>query len=464
MLGGGLAGIAAAMRLVDAGVPVTLVETRKRLGGRATSFVDPATGEVLDNCQHVLMRCCTNLLDLYERLGVADCIDWCRRLYFIDPAGRVDVLERGGLPAPLHLLRRILNFASLTARQKFELARGMWHVLRADRNGRSGLHGLTFTDWLRAAGQSEALIDRFWSAVVVSALNETPDRCAADYALQVFQDGFLAHSQAWEVGLPRVPLMRLYDPAVEAIERAGGHIMLSTSIEGLAFDKGRVTGVRLAGGRTLNADAVISTLPFDRLSRICGSEMCAVDERLGGLDRIEVNPILGVHLWFDRPVTHLPLAALLDSPLHWLFVKADTDRGQHVHGVISAARDLVSQPSEAITAMVMCEIRRRFPTAQHATLLHSLVVKEKRATFAIRPGVDAHRPGPHGRIDNLYLAGDWCNSGWPATMEGATRSGYLAAAACIEDRAARHGRRPAGVRGLVPDLPASPLFRLLAPR
>ncbi|MCC6579349.1 MAG: FAD-dependent oxidoreductase [Phycisphaeraceae bacterium] len=459
VLGGGLSGIAAAVQLADAGVRVTLVETRKRLGGRATSFVDPVTGQVLDNCQHVLLRCCTCLLNLYRRLGVEEQIQWHRRLYFALGDGGYDVMEADDLPAPAHMTMSLLGMKLLTVREKIAIAKGMWAMLRIGASGRSRWHDRSFAQWLSEHNQPEGAVRKFWAPVAVGALNELPHRMAADYALQVFQEAFCSHEQAYEMGLAKIPLVRLYDAATRVIADAGGTVMLGTSAEQLLFDGRRVAGLRLGDGRVLEADHFVSALPFDRLNKVCDDAMRLRDPRLSQLDRIEVSPIIGIHIWYDaakQPVMDLPHLILTDSPLHWIFNKG-VDRGtgrQHLHGVISAAHDEAKLTAEELLALTASEIGKALPLARGLTPVHGQVVKEKRATFSLVPGIDAMRPvaaSPEQGIANLALAGDWCRSGWPATMEGAVRSGYLAAAAAMGEPAALP----------VSDLTPAPLYRLL---
>ena len=543
ILGGGLAGIAAALRLAERGVPVTLVETRKRLGGRATSFDDPQTGQTLDNCQHVLMGCCTNLIDLYRRLGVERDIEWHRRLYFCD-VGRseksgvrseekdqssqnigagltesksvrnpqseirnpkcgspsIDLLESDDLPAPLHMTRSLMAFTSLTLMEKLAISRAMLAIMRLGASGRAALHGISFAQWLADQSQPRGAIEKYWDPVVISALNELPGRCAADYAIHVFQDGFLCNADAYVMGLSRVPLVRLYDAAEKAIASAGGRVLFSASAERLEFesDIGRVAALQLADGGRIEADAFVSALPHDRLAKVITPAMAESDARLRRLTEFDTSPIIGIHLWFDaamdrngdrESVMTLPHLTLMRSPLQWIFNKGvefvdrppESDRGsqkagarsqeneygtigaggkpkpaaQHLHGVISAAHDLVDLPAERIIDIVVAEVRRALPGARAASLLHARVVKEKRATFSPRPGIDALRPAARGAITNLYLAGDFCRTGWPATMEGAVRSGYLAAAALLND----HTGEPAP--SLVPDLEPERLYRLI---
>lgn len=462
VLGGGLAGIAAAVRLAEAGRAVTLVETRKRLGGRATSFVDRQTGGHLDNCQHVLLGCCTNLVDLYRRLGVEDRIAWHDELHFVDKQGHHDVLRAGDAPAPVHLSAAMLRFGTLSWRAKLAIGRAMLAIMRAGADGRARAAGRSFADWLAEQRQPREAIDRFWAVIVISACNQTPERLSAAYALQVFQEGFLAHRRAFVMGVSTVPLVELYDRAATVIEQRGGRVLLGASVERLDFDGERVTGVQLSRGDRLEADLVISALPFDRLAKVAPEELIHADPRLAQLASIEVSPIIGIHLWYDRPVTDLPHLIFVDSPLQWVFRKDDSAFGAseprvgeapaatYLHGVISAADDWVGRSADEILDMAHRELAAYAPAAAEARLLRGQVVKEKRATFSAVPGVDALRPETTGPVANLLLAGDWVNTGWPATMEGATRSGYAAAGEVL------------GRSLLVPDLTPSELYRMLA--
>lgn len=452
VLGGGLAGISAAVRLAEADIPVTLVETSRRLGGRATSHDDPATGQTLDNCQHVLLGCCTSLIDLYRRLGVDHLIRWDRDLHFFDKQGHHDVLRRSPLPAPFHLSPALLRFRSLTWGDKTAISRAMLAILRLGPAGRSAVENISFLDWLRDHRQPPSAIDRFWAVIITSALNATPAQASAAAAIQVFQDGFLADRDAYTMGTATVPLRRLYDPAVPLIESRGGSVRFGDSVRHIHSDGSRITAVELDSGEQLTADAYISALPFDRLAKVADDALRQSDDRLAGLDRFAHSPILGIHLWFDRPVTHHPHMIFVDSPLHWIFNKSaesdpsstaedsdDPSRApQYLHGVISAADEYVSWSSQRIIDMAVEELARYAPAAADAELIRGRAIKEKRATFTIEPGIETHRPAPTGPTPNLFLCGDWTDTGWPATMEGAARSGDAAANAARQRRSHQH--------------------------
>jgi len=418
IVGGGIAGIAAALRLAEQNVRVTLLETRRKLGGRATSFVDVRTGQMLDNCQHVTLGCCVNYLDFLGRLGALDLLEWHDEQYWIERGGRTSIIRPGWLPAPLHFTGAMLGASFLSLGDIAQLARIGGAMLRTDRTRHTGE---TFGAYLRGHGQSERLIRRFWSPVVVSACNLDVDKVAASSALHVFQDGFFAHAKAASIGLSRVPLVQLYDRAESAIAAAGGTIRLSCGVDRIG-----PASVVTSAGETLRAGAVICALPVERAREVI--DPASRDDRHVLMERFEFSPILGVHLAFDRPVISTPHAVLVDAPTQWLFRKDAA--GHHVHAVISAADEWMGLSETEIASRVCADIKAYLPGSAPATLLSARPVKEKRATFAPTPLVEQSRPSAIGN-SGLILAGDYTATGWPATMEGAARSGYSAAAAVL---------------------------------
>ena len=425
VIGGGLSGMAAAAALHAAGVAVTLLESRRVLGGRAGSFTDPATGEELDNCQHVLLGCCTNLLDLYDRLGVRHLIRFEPTIRFVGHGGKRYGLKRTrGVPAPSHLSVSFAAFGVLTIKEKAAYARAMLAMLRMGKAGRRRLADVPFGQWLADHGQPESLVRKMYDPVLVGALNEDCRACSAEYAIQVFQDAMLAHAKGYVVGVPTVPLSRLYDthPCPD--------VRLGVRVDGLEYSGPAVTGVRLAGGEVLPADVVVLATNHHAVRRWVPDDLTATDARFAGLDQLSSVPILGVHLLFDRPVLPESHVALLDGPLQWLFRK-DAD-GRAIAGVISAARDWERKPKAESLAAFAAQVNAALGT--DAKLVRGTIVVERRATFAPLPGVDRLRPEqapPPGGIANLFLAGDYTRTGWPATMEGAVRGGYKAADAVL---------------------------------
>jgi len=426
VIGGGLAGLSAAAALGSAGFRVQVFEARPFLGGRATSFpLAPAddASELIDNCQHVLLRCCVNLLDFYGRLGVRDCIRFYREFYFIEPGGRVSTLRRGALPAPLHFTESFLRMRFLSAADKLAIARGLL-ALRRERTRRDDLDRITMLDWLREKRQTPRAIERFWRQVLVSAINEDVDRMAARHGFQVFWLGFLARADGYEMGVPAIPLGELYRAE---LWQGIGDVSLRLRAPVECMDAGGIT----AGGARHAANYYVCALPFERLGAL---GLAAPD--------FEHSPITGIHLWFDRPVTDLPHATLLDRTVQWMFNKKD---GRYLQLVVSASRELSAKGRQEIVALALAELAEFLPRVREARLEKAHVIKELRATYSAAPGTDALRPPAETSRPDLFLAGDWTRSGWPATMESAVRSGYIAAEAVT-----RAAGRPA--RFLLPDI------------
>ncbi len=446
VVGGGIAGIAAALRLAEAGVAVTLLETRKKLGGRATSFTDVRTGAVIDNCQHVTMGCCVNYLDLLRRLGVGHKVRWLEESYWVEAGDRRSALRPGLLPPPGHFAGAFLGAKFLTPGEKFAVARAMASIVRTRRDE---WRAVTFGQWLRMYRQPERVVRRFWEPVVISACNLPCERVAASVALHVFQEGFLATREGPRVGVASVPLIELYDPAEAAIVRAGGRLRLGASVERVG-----PRSVTLTGGESISAGAVICAVPPERASRLADDPTRVSDPRFDAMARATHSPILGVHMVFDRPVLGLHSAVLVERATQWVFRK--DQEGRSLHAVISSAEDWMPLDEDEITRRVLDDLHACFPDSSRAVLLSSRPVKEKRATYAATPEIERLRPttlGPLGR-DGVILAGDFVQSGWPATMEGAARTGYMAAAAAL-------GERPES--GVLPSLPLGFIARTLAP-
>jgi squalene-associated FAD-dependent desaturase len=421
VIGGGLAGLASAAALAGAGHTVRVLESRRFLGGRATSYEIGAgeDAETIDNCQHILLRCCVNLLDFYRRLGVENQIRFYPDFIFIEPGGRRSVLRSGLLPAPAHFTESFLSLKFLNLAEKIAVMRGVLAIQRQYKR-RTDLDRITMLDWLKEQRQPPRAIERFWRQVLVSAINEELDRMAALHGFQVFRLGFLGLKNSYEMGVPAVPLGQLY--RTEAWRKVGlASIQTSSSVERIVLEGEAVRGITTAQGE-LRADYYVCALPFERVG--------AVAPELGlDLAGFEHSPITGIHLWFDRPVTDLPHATLLDRTIQWMFNKGE---GRAVQLVVSASRGLVEMPRAEVIALALRELAEFFPEVRLAKLEKAHVVKELRATFSARPGLESLRPGSRTNVRNLFLAGDWTRSGWPATMEGAVRSGYLAAEAVTE--------------------------------
>jgi zeta-carotene desaturase len=465
VIGGGLAGLAAGVALADAGCRVRLFEQRPYLGGRATSYALP-NGEHVDNCQHVTLGCCTNLEDFYKRVGAADKIKFFDRLVFLDPQGMTGIMQADFLPAPVHMTGSFLFFAPLSYLDKLSIARALAAMLFAGGRPKDAYAAepISMFEWLRRRKQTPAAIERFWRVVLVSALNEELDRTDARFGIDVFWKAFLANRTGYRMGVPSVPLSELYDGCRVAIEKKGGEIILRSPVRGLRFESGTLRAAIFDGGREETAESFILALPQDRTAELLPKEIRFANPALNHLEKFRVSPITGVHFWFDREVTHEPFITLLDTQTQWIFNKtalygpgetAADSKGQYLQLVTSASYDLLRKSREEIIDLCLKEVRQALPAAREAQLVKATVIKEAAATFSPEPGVDQWRPVQDTKTPSLFLAGDWTQTGWPATMEGAVRSGYLAAEAVL-----RSSNIPQ--KFLQPDLPATGLSRLFA--
>jgi len=454
--GGGLAGLSAACALADSGFHVTLFERRPYLGGRASSYEHPGTGEVVDNCQHVLFRICTNLVEFYRRIGVEDKIRWFDEMTFIEPGGRTSVMRASPLPAPLHTAPSFLGFPFLSAKDKLVISRAIAALALTKQRDT----GQSFLEWCNQHSQTSNAIERFWKPILVSALSEDLDLISISAAAQVVRESMKSPS-ARHMGVPSIPLTDLYNRAGDYIRARGGEIRFRTSLETFSPDSSQVR-IRVGEGEQA-FDYLVLALPFESLDRVLPQSPEAVPLR-EQLSHFESSPITGVHLWFDRQITDLDHAVLLDRTIQWMFHKsrllatrggADPESsGSYIELVVSASKSLIDKSRSEIVDLALKEVREFFPAARTANLVKSTVIKEVRATYSPRPGIDAFRPQPSTAWPRVFLAGDWTATGWPATMEGAVRSGYLAAEALT---------RAAGTKDkmfLSPDLPASGLMRL----
>ncbi len=469
VVGGGLAGLAAGSALADSGYLVELFERRPFLGGRASSYELPGTGEVVDNCQHVLLGCCTNLVDFYCRLGVERQIRWYDEITFILPGGKSSTLKPGGLPAPFHAAASFLKSSVLGLKDKLAIARAMLALTPSlpDDDGEN------FQAWLERHHQTKQAIDRFWAPVLVSALNEELDRVSVRYAAFVFRESFLKSPEAGWMGVPAVPLSELYGTAAGYIEERGGKVHLRAAVDSIQAES---DAVRLCvGGEELRADYAVLATPFNGIDKML-PQVADMDELRSCAGRFESSPITGIHLWFDREITPLEHAVLLERTIQWMFHKSkilhpnrskigtcrgpeilaarkdSVQKGSYLELVVSSSKTLVDKPRQEIIDLAVRELAEFFPSAREARLTKATVVKELHATFSPAPGSDAFRPSHVSPWPQLFLAGDWTATGWPATMEGAVRSGYGAAEAL------------SGYKFLVPDLPPKGMMRLFADR
>ncbi|HEY3704189.1 MAG TPA: hydroxysqualene dehydroxylase HpnE [Terracidiphilus sp.] len=431
IVGGGVAGMSAACALADAGYSVTLIERRGYLGGRASSYLHPGVNEVIDNCQHALIGAYTNLLGFYRRIGVADKIHWTTNYTMIEPGGRRSALGATSLPAPLHGLPKLLTCGAFSLADKVSLTRAFTAILLG--SGTDPRESLGA--WLRRQRQSRGAMERFWRLVIASALNSDIDQIGVNYASMVIRGLFMDSAEAGALGMSTVPLSDLYAPVPEFLGARGGRLLLNASVDTLEWNEGSRRWMLTVRGEDapLVTDFVVLALPFEAFAKLLprlpaneGSELLTQQ-----LSRHVHWPISSVHLWFDREVTDLEHAVLLDRELHWMYnqSKLQNRPGNYIELVQSASRVFAALPRERAIEQALAEVGEFFPEARSARVVKAALIKEVRATFGVPPGIDAARPSAKSPWPNLFMAGDWIQTGWPSTMESAARSGHLAAEA-----------------------------------
>jgi squalene-associated FAD-dependent desaturase len=435
VVGAGVAGMSAACALAEAGMRVQLVERRGYLGGRASSYLHPGVNEVIDNCQHVLFGCCTNLTGFYRRIGVADRIHWTSEMTMIEPGGRRSQLGPSKLagielPAPLHGLPKLLSAHAFSLADKLALARAFSALMRpVPAYSRESLEA-----WLRRHGQTRGALERFWRLVIASALNADLDSIALPYAAKVIRELFMNSAFAGSMGMSTVPLSELYTDVAPFVEARGGSVHLNTFLESAARDEDASQWRLRTRAGELTSDFLVIALPFEATEQLL-PQLPAVEGRQELARKIEQHehwPICSVHLWFDREITELEHAILLDRDIHWMYNQSrlQPGRGGHyIELVVSATRAFAALSREEAIRQALAELAEFFPAVASAKLEKVALVKEVRATFGVPPGIDEWRPHAVSPWTNCFLAGDWTATGWPSTMESAARSGHLAAEA-----------------------------------
>lgn len=434
IIGGGLAGMAAADALADSPAHVTVLESRRRTGGRAGSFLEPNQQREIDYCQHVAMGCCTNFLHLMEKHGLSDQFERINALTFLSLEGdECRFAASRWLPAPLHFAPALSRLRFLSRRQRGEVRRAIWRLMRTPAEQLDS--ATTFDAWLRTQGQSRETIQKFWNVMVASALGEDVRRVAYAPARKVFIDGFLAARRAADVLIPRQALSQLFGELLpRSLQAAGLELRTSTAASDILMQPDRVTGVQTGDGQMIPADCVIVAVPWYATEGLLPQSF----------SHFPASPIAGVHLWFDRAITERKHVVLIGGLSQWLFrpfsatgeglaARSDgeaqrEERQEHYYQVVvSASHELQQQGQDASVAIIRRELESLFPAARHAELLRWRVVTDPRAVFAVSPETELQRPDQLTDHPAIFRAGDYTRTGWPATMEGAVISGYRAA-------------------------------------
>jgi squalene-associated FAD-dependent desaturase len=456
VVGAGVAGLAAATSLARAGKFVTVLERKPYVGGRAYSYEHPALQEVVDS-QHVLLGCCTNLIELCVQAGTADKIRWYDEQTFLEPNGRASKIATSGLPAPFHFAPSFLSMSMLGWKDKLGLARGLMEFFR----GYPATDGEHVEQWLKRTKQTELAIRHFWRPIVMATLNDRPEQCSTRYAGKVFHELFVKSSVGGRLGIPTVPLSEFYAAAARLIESCGSTVRLRASVEGVVQEPDGRWRVDTADA-SYTAESVILALPFEQTQKLLPA--VRLDGHVGAKDELQLkiarqvhSPYTSILLWYDREITDLDHAWLLDTTIEWFFHKSRIrryapEKGSYIELVIAGSKAQLSMSREEILSSALRELEMFFPEVKRAKLLKSGVLKEARATFSVTTGLDGFRPKQETDWSGLFLAGDWTATEWPSTMESGVRSGRLAAGALVGDR----------VRFMAPETPASGLMRWLA--
>ncbi|MGH9597926.1 MAG: hydroxysqualene dehydroxylase HpnE, partial [Edaphobacter sp.] len=422
VVGAGAAGLAAAAALSGAGKRVVVLERKPYVGGRACSYEHPALGEVVDS-QHVLLGCCTNLIDLCEQAGSADKIRWYDKQMFLEPNGRSSSIVASGLPAPLHFAPSFAGMSTLGWKDKLGMARGLMEFFR----GYPASDEESVEQWLKRTRQTERSIRHFWNPIVMATLNDRVAHCSTRYAGKVFHELFIKSSTGGRLVIPTVPLSEFYADAARLIESRGGTVRLRASVEAITQEADGRWQVNVADSAYL-ADSIVLALPFEQAQRLLPG--VRLNERSAGLalntrDELELkmarqvhSPFTSILLWFDREICDLDHAWLLDTTIEWFFHKSrirryPAEKGSYVELVIAGSRAQLSMTREEILSSALRELELFFPEVKRAKLVKSGVLKEARATFSVVPGLDRFRPGQATAWPGFFLAGDWTATEWP---------------------------------------------------
>jgi len=448
VVGGGFAGLAAAVRLARGGARVTLLERRPFLGGRAYSFTDPATGDVVDNGPHALMGAYAAALDFLAEIGAGSKLAFQRRLHvaLADPALGLGAVAAPPLPGPLQAPAALLRYRLLAPGDRVRLLVG---AVRLAARAPPSLAGTTVAAALARVGQRGAACARFWHPLAIATLNETPEVAAAAPFAAVLRKAFFAGARAARFALARVPLSELYTTdARRTLEQAGGTVVTGAAAATLALGRDGVEALVLRDGRRVEADAVVLAVPVAALLRLVPAPLRDAHP-FRSLAAVGTSPIVSVHLWLDRPVAWgAPFLGLLGGRAQWLFDCGPAAGGGHrLASVTSGARFWDDAGDDEIAAEVLADAAAVLPAVQAARVRRTLVIRERHATLSLTPAADAARPGVETPLPNLFLAGDWIQTGLPATIESAVLSGRAAADRALEAVASRARPVPVPSRG-----------------
>ncbi len=443
VVGGGLAGLTCTLELSQSGVPTTLVEHSPYVGGKTFSFVHPKSEIEIDNGQHVYLRCCTAYLSLIERLGLTEKMLMQKQFHLpvLDPnTGTVSSISSNPswMRAPYHLSWSILRFSHLNWREKFLLIRAMIPIWRMDLRERQELDNTSFANWLRGHGQSEQVIERFWDLIVLPTCNDRSETVSACQAIMVFQSSLFINSHDADIGIPTISLSKIANAMVQAIESAEGEVKTKTGVRMLHQNQSRIEEIGFSDGSTQTVNAVVLAVPPNAAKKLL-SQIERTRAECEALSSFRYSPIVNIYIHWDRVVMEETFLSILDPMLQYVFNRNKIDASlaklkddsQWIVCSISGAHTTIEKNKKAIASEAITALRQALPLAAVAEVLHWNVIIEKEATFRPLPGIGNYRLGTKTSLQNLFLAGAWTDTEWPATMESAVISGQNAAAAVL---------------------------------
>lgn len=440
IVGGGLAGLAAGVKLAKAGYKVDLLERRPFLGGRAYSFIDKASGDVVDNGQHLMMGCYKETFEFFSSLGTLGKLRFQEqsRVDFLDDSLGQTTLLCPSWPAPLHLLGGLFRLKGISFADKLR-ALLVGSALQSKNGQLAKKFGhLTVDDWLNSCKQSSLMRERFWDPFSIATLNEDPKVAPATLLVKVLQQAFAGTKEDSTMVVAKVGLSELYtEEARKLIESYGGTVLLRAPVDKFDITDNVCQGVILNNGERLKADLYISAVPYFALKPLLPSNLFENVEYFKKWKDLSSSPIISIYLWFDRAITELGFAGMLGTRMQWLFNKdvlfaRSSSESKLLTFVISAAHKFASLSKEKLVEMAIEDLGKVLPKSREAKVLRSLVVKEQNATFSASLLTESSRPENKTPIKNFFLAGDWTNTGLPATIEGAVLSGHICAQEIIK--------------------------------
>lgn len=434
VVGGGLSGLAVSTQLAIDGANVVMIEQANKLGGRAYSYVDKKTGDVVDNGQHVLVGAYHRTLQYLKNIGTRELLSLPENfhLHFHHPDNGFETFTFGSALFPINLAVAAFRFRILSLKDRRRFLKVGIQLRNWDEDLEQTLRRLTVAEWLQTMEQSNEAKRSFWYPIAISVMNESPEKASALLFARSLRSTFLGNASDAMILIPTVGQTKLYvDGAVRLFANHGSKVLLNSEAKSLTFHKNKATGVVLKNGKRIHAKSVICAVPHAALMRLLPETIRHI-EPFDHLKKIHFSPIVSIHLWFDRPIMDRDFVGLIDRRIQWIFNRRKIMHQygkpeNHLSAIISGAYKYVDLPKEKLAKIAVDDIASVYPTARNAVLAHYVIIKEKRATFSPTNEVESFRPDQQSPIENLYLAGDWTNTGLPPTIEGAIMSGFRCA-------------------------------------